>query len=565
MTNYERAEHYAKAVVAGDIPACQYVIQACQRHLTDLTQVDEPDFPYYFDEEKAERICKFVQLLPHTKGKWASKKQNIQLEPWQCFAFGVPFGWCRKKDHTRRYREVYYEVPRKNGKSILAAGVGLYCFAMDDEFGAEVYSGATTEKQAWEVFRPAKIMVEKRPKLQKHAGIQVNAKNMHIVLDHARFEPLIGNPGDGSSPSCALIDEYHEHQTSDLYDTMRSGMGAREQPLLFVITTAGFNIAGPCYDKRQEVINILNGSVPNDELWGLIYTIDEDDDWTQPEALIKANPNYNVSVLEDFLLSQQASAVANASRQNPFKTKHLNVWVNAREAWINLVDWHRCCDKGLSLDDFKGDEAVFAIDLSSHIDICSFVQVFTRQVADKQHYYAFSRHYLPEDTIYDENNKNHSAYQQWLNEGYLTKTDGAEIDYSQVRQEILELSEQHQVREIPHDPWGAVQLAQELDQYNLSPVKFPQTTSNFSPAMKELEAAIKAQRFHHDGNPILTWMMSNVTVKEDANENIFPRKEKPHNKIDGAVALIMGIGRSMLDDDSPSLNKAYENHGIRFL
>lgn len=563
--NYQKAEQYAKSVVSGDIPACQYINQACLRHLTDLTKVDNDNYPYYFDREKAERICKFVQLLPHTKGKWASKRENIQLEPWQCFAFGIPFGWCKKKDNTRRYREVYYEVPRKNGKSIIAAGVGLYSFAMDDEFGAEVYSGATTEKQAWEVFRPAKNMVEQTPKFQQHTGIQVNAKNMNIPLNNARFEPLIGNPGDGASPSCALIDEYHEHPTSDLYDTMRSGMGAREQPLLFVITTAGSNIAGPCYDKRQEVIDVLNTAKTNDELWGLIYTIDEDDDWTDPNVLIKANPNYNVSVFADFLLSEQTNAVANASRQNAFKTKHLNVWVNAREAWINLEDWHRCCNTQLTLNDFKGDETVFAIDLSSHIDICSFVQVFTREIDDKLHYYAFSRHYLPEDTIYDENNKNHSAYQQWVNEGYLTKTDGAEIDYSQVKQDILGLAEQHQVKEVPHDPWGAVQLAQELDELGLSPVKFPQTTSNFSPAMRELEAAIKAQRFHHDGNPILTWMMSNVTVKEDANENIFPRKEKPHNKIDGAVALIMGVGRSMLEGESQSVNRAYESHGIRFL
>ncbi|WP_268967733.1 terminase large subunit domain-containing protein [Zooshikella ganghwensis] len=266
--SYSKALQYIDAVLAGDIPACTYIKQACQRHLDDLAKVKEPDYPYYFDDAKADRICKFIQLLPHTKGKWVAKRELITLELWQCFAFAIPFGWLRKKNNARRYREVYCEVPRKNGKSIIAAGTGLYCFAMDNEYGAEVYSGATSEKQAWEVFRPAKAMVINTPDLKESAQINVNAKNMNRLLDGGRFEPVIGNPGDGASPSCALIDEYHEHKTSDLYDTMRSGMGAREQPLLFVITTAGSNIAGPCYEKRQEVINVLNGVVPNEELWG---------------------------------------------------------------------------------------------------------------------------------------------------------------------------------------------------------------------------------------------------------------------------------------------------------
>ncbi|RDH41604.1 terminase large subunit [Zooshikella ganghwensis] len=549
--SYSKALQYIDAVLAGDIPACTYIKQACQRHLDDLAKVKEPDYPYYFDDAKADRICKFIQLLPHTKGKWVAKRELITLELWQCFAFAIPFGWLRKKNNARRYREVYCEVPRKNGKSIIAAGTGLYCFAMDNEYGAEVYSGATSEKQAWEVFRPAKAMVINTPDLKESAQINVNAKNMNRLLDGGRFEPVIGNPGDGASPSCALIDEYHEHKTSDLYDTMRSGMGAREQPLLFVITTAGSNIAGPCYEKRQEVINVLNGVVPNEELWGLIYTIDEGDDWTQPEALKKANPNYGVSVFEDYLLAEQSSAVANAGHQNPFKTKHLNIWVNAREAWINLEDWKACEDKTLSIEDFVDDEAVYSFDLAYITDIFSTAQLFTRIIDGIRHYYVFSKHYLPSQTIFDEYNPNHSAYQRWVNDGYLIKTPGAEIDFNRVKRDICDFGEQFSIREMPYDPYGAVQLAHELDDYGFNPVKIPQKTTHLSPAMKELEAAIQSRRLHHDGHPVLTWMMSNVTVKEDANENIFPRKDKKHLKIDGAVALIMTVARSMVDDNNP--------------
>ncbi len=299
-TNPNAANQYARDVVRGKIVACQFVIQACQRHLDDLMAEKSKSFRYRFDKDLAERAAKFIQLLPHTKGEWAFKRMPITLEPWQLFVICCAFGWVNKGSRLRRFREVYTEIPRKNGKSAISAGVALYCFACDNEFGAEVYSGATTEKQAWEVFRPARLMCKRTPMLTEACGIEVNASNMNRPEDGARFEPLIGNPGDGSSPHCAVVDEYHEHATDALYTTMLTGMGARRQPLMWAITTAGYNIEGPCYDKRREVIEMLNGSVPNDELFGIIYTVDEGDDWTDPQVLEKANPNIGVSVIANF-------------------------------------------------------------------------------------------------------------------------------------------------------------------------------------------------------------------------------------------------------------------------
>ncbi|WP_250158317.1 terminase large subunit domain-containing protein [Escherichia coli] len=335
--NVNAANQYARDVVRGKIVACQFVIQACQRHLDDLMAEKSKSFRYRFDKDLAERAAKFIQLLPHTKGEWAFKRMPITLEPWQLFVICCAFGWVNKGSRLRRFREVYTEIPRKNGKSAISAGVALYCFACDNEFGAEVYSGATTEKQAWEVFRPARLMCKRTPMLTEAFGIEVNASNMNRPEDGARFEPLIGNPGDGSSPHCAVVDEYHEHATDALYTTMLTGMGARRQPLMWAITTAGYNIEGPCYDKRREVIEMLNGSVPNDELFGIIYTVDEGDDWTDPQVLEKANPNIGVSVYREFLLSQQQRAKNNARLANVFKTKHLNIWVSARSAYFNLV------------------------------------------------------------------------------------------------------------------------------------------------------------------------------------------------------------------------------------
>ncbi|MGL5485832.1 MAG: terminase large subunit, partial [Shewanella sp.] len=334
--NVNSGNGYARDVVSGKIPACRYVKLACQRHLDDLEKQKDKDWPYRFDKDIAERVCVFVQMLPHTKGEWAAKRQCITLEPWQRFNLMNVFGWVKKGSGTRRFREAYNEIPRKNGKSALASGVGLYCFAMDGEFGAEVYSGATTEKQAWEVFRPARLICQRTPQLCEAKGIEVNASNMNIPADGSRFEPLIGNPGDGQSPHCALVDEYHEHDDDALYTTMVTGMGARLQGLIYIITTAGSNIEGPCYDKRREVIAMLEGAIPNDELFGIIYTIDPEDDWTSPDSLRKANPNFGVSVFEDFLISQQRRAIASPRFTNKFKIKHLNVWVSAKSAFFNM-------------------------------------------------------------------------------------------------------------------------------------------------------------------------------------------------------------------------------------
>ena len=568
--NVTAAAKYARDVVSGRILVCKLVVQCCQRHIDDLANSKNKDYPYRFNKAKAERACAFMQLLPHTKGEWARKpltERRIKLEPWQLFGFACQYGWERKSDKTRRFRTAFWFVPRKNGKSIKAAGVGLYGFTADNEYGSEVYCGATTEKQAWEVFKPARLMAKVLPNLRSKYHIDVMAKKMERD-DGSIFEPVIGDPGDGSSPHVAIIDEYHEHDGPELFDTMQTGMGAREQPLMFVITTAGSNIAGPCKDLFDDGVKMLSGSAPDDELFALIYTIDDDDNWTDPAVLEKANPNIGVSVKRDYLLSQQKRAIRNPRYANTFKTKHLNVWVNASCAFFNLEDWKRGENVELKIDDFADCPCWFAIDLASKSDVCSWVQVFRRTESDgKIHFYCFSRHFLPEETIFDPDCKNAKLYQRWVNTdwdnsdgGALKAVDGAEVDFNEIGEEVLSLAERFMVREVPHDPWQSAQLAQQLMDNGLTPIKIPQNTAHLSPGMKEIESALKGGRLHHDGNPVLTWMMSNVVSKEDANENHFPRKDKRDQKIDGAVALIMAIYRAMLDEgDGPSV---YESEDV---
>ncbi|MGD2517490.1 terminase large subunit [Escherichia coli] len=516
--NVNAANQYARDVVRGKIVACQFVIQACQRHLDDLMAEKSKSFRYRFDKDLAERAAKFIQLLPHTKGEWAFKRMPITLEPWQLFVICCAFGWVNKGSRLRRFREVYTEIPRKNGKSAISAGVALYCFACDNEFGAEVYSGATTEKQAWEVFRPARLMCKRTPMLTEAFGIEVNASNMNRPEDGARFEPLIGNPGDGSSPHCAVVDEYHEHATDALYTTMLTGMGARRQPLMWAITTAGYNIEGPCYDKRREVIEMLNGSVPNDELFGIIYTVDEGDDWTDPQVLEKANPNIGVSVYREFLLSQQQRAKNNARLANVFKTKHLNIWVSARSAYFNLVSWQSCEDKSLTLEQFEGQPCILAFDLARKLDMNSMARLYTREIDGKTHYYSVApRFWVPYDTVYsvekNEDRRTAERFQKWVEMGVLTVTDGAEVDYRYILEEAKAANKISPVSESPIDPFGATGLSHDLADEDLNPITIIQNYTNMSDPMKELEAAIESGRFHHDGNPIMTWCIGNVVGK----------------------------------------------------
>ncbi|WP_334068747.1 terminase large subunit [Burkholderia cepacia] len=561
-TNFPRVEQglkFAREVVRGKRVACRYVQLACKRHLDDLAASRKKDFRWKFDPEAAERKLELIELLPHTKGEWAFKGQLVTLEPWQKFGLMATFGWVNKRTGKRRFRESYWEVPRKNGKSVIAAGVGIGMFVLDDEFGAEVYSGATSEKQAWEVFRPAQLMVKRSPMLIESAGIEVNASNMNKPADGSRFEPIIGNPGDGASPSCAIVDEYHEHDSAALYETMLTGMGARRQPLMFIITTAGANIEGPCFDKRRQVIEMLEGTVPDDELFGWIWTIDEGDDWTDPRVLAKANPNIGISVYQEYLESQQQRAIKSARFTNTFKTKHLNVWTSAKAGYFNLEDWKACEDRSLTLEQCEGQDSVLALDMARKLDLNSMARLFWRDIDGRRHYFCVApRFWVPEDTVRNtENRRMAERYQAWVNQGFLLETDGAEIDYRDILEEAKDANRRCPVRCTPLDPHGATNLSHQLEDEGLTPVTIVQNYTNMSDPMKELEAAITSGRFHHDGNPIMTWCISNVVGKNlPGNDDVVrPIKQGNDNKIDGAVALIMAVGRAMLADrvDSGSI------------
>lgn len=546
------ANQYARDVLNGKILACKSIQLACQRHFNDLKISLDKDYPYRFDRELAERACRFVQLLPHSSGDLAGQK--LKLEPWQAFAFSSIFGWVTKKTKKRRFREAYIRVARKNGKSFFAAGIGTYMFCADGENSAEVYCGATTMAQAKKVFTPARQMADRLPSLRSKFNISVWVDSL-TRPDGSLFAPIAGKPGDGDSPHCAIIDEYHEHDTDHMYEAMTLGMGARSQPLTLIITTAGTSLESPCYDKDKQVKEMLNGHVPNERLFGLIYELDEGDDWTDPTNFIKANPNLDVSLSFDDLLAEMEVAKQVPRKVNAFKTKRLNIWVSGKAAFYNMTQWHAAADKSLRYEDFAGEDYFLGLDLAQRLDLNAGVGVFVREIEGKKHYYCIRpKFWVPEDTVRSTDPKiakTADRYVKFVEMGALEATDGAEADYREILASIIDLQEIDKVRvsEIPIDPSGATALSHELQDHGFEPISMRQDYTNMSPPMKELEAALAGGRFHHDGNPVLSWCISNVIGKNvpGSDDIVRPTKGDKQSKIDGATALFMAIGRAMLN------------------
>lgn len=543
-----RADAYARGVLAGTIPAGHYVRLACKRFRADLQRKD------IALTDDAERWCRFVERLRHVKGQWAG--ELFTLSEWQVFCTAQIYGWRRTESGRRRFREAYIEVPRKNGKTLWVAALGIGHLTIDGESGAEVYCGATSEQQAWEVFRPAKLMCERDMGLRDALGLEVHAKALSVVKTGSRFNPVIGNPGDGASPSCAIVDEFHEHKTSDLVDTFRTGMGARQQPMLLQITTAGSDMGGPCYEKRSDVIHILEGSVEDDSIFGVVYTLDEGDPWDTVEAQQKANPNYGVSVDGEFLAGQLSQARRSSVTQTAYKTKHLNLWVGAKSAWMNMLAYQRCRNKHLTRADFRGQPCIVGIDLASKIDIASMAILFPPS-GNRTKYAAFVRHYLPEDAVLEGGN---TRYKAWHADGWLTTTPGNVTDYSYIEDDLKALKSEHQILEVPYDPFQATQFATRMMEEGFPMVEVGATVRNFSEPMKSMEALIMQQHIEFEPDPVLMWMFGNVTAQLDRKDNIFPNKERPDAKIDGVVALIMALNRLLAR--GPERDSIYEQRGL---
>jgi phage terminase large subunit-like protein len=531
--------------------------------LNDLKKYKGKASPYRFNPKltsksgktyyPADNLCAFIERLPHVKGPLAG--EPITLEPWQVFILTTVFGWV-KADGTRRFRRSYIEVPRGNAKSTLSSAVGLYMLAADGEGGAEVYSLATTRDQARIVFGDAQTMARRSPGFRNRFSVNVGAHNMNVMASGSKFEALSaeGSTLDGLNIHFGCVDELHAHKTRTVYDVVETGTGKRDNSLLWVITTAGSNRAGICYEVRSFVTKLLDGVFEDDTQFGIIYGLDDGDDWTTEESLIKANPNWGISVRSEVLGPLQAKAMQLPSAVNNFKTKHLNEWVNADTAWMDMRAWDACSEPGMFIEQFEGQPCWIGLDLASKTDIAALVAVFNHpEISDA--YVAFGKYYLPEDTV---NGAGNSQYGGWMHSGRLIVTPGNVIDFGWIESDLLDMATRFEIQAVAFDPFQATQLSTRMLSEGLPMIEVRPTVLNFSEPMKTLEALILQKKLVHDGDPVLGWMASNVVAHLDVKDNIYPRKERAENKIDGIVALIMALSRAIKPGDSVVLDSDYE-------
>ena len=531
MTILDKVNSHASDCIEGKVPVCKHVRLACERHFNDLKRTD-----IYFDEKAAKKAIDFVQLMRHVKGKWAGKQ--LILEPWQIFFIGSVFGWKRGESDLRRFREANLTLPRKNAKSTTVVALDQYMLTADEEEGAEVLLAASKEDQAKDLFGIGLEMIRRNPQYSNFYGLRTTTETIRYPKTGSIFRYVVGTPVDGSNPHCGHIDEYHQHKGNVAYEAIKNGMGAREQPLLLIASTAGMDLKAAYYDYTQYCNKVVSGIIDDDSLFSLVYTIDEDDDWQDFSCWAKANPNMGVSVFEDYLKSQRDKAIADVASRSSILTKHLDIWNNESTSWIDLQKWLACGDDSVHLEDFAGEECWMGLDLASRVDLCSLMLVFRKDGK----FYVFGRHYLNRDRVSRSENRH---LQNWELSGHLTVTEGAQTDFTAVEQDIKRFADMFAIQELAYDPREATFLMQQVREWaNFPCIEVPQGPAHFSEPMKVLEAAYLSGDLVHSNDPVLNWAAGNVILKNTSSKLIYPAKRTRDEKIDPIVALIMALSRA---------------------
>lgn len=556
---------YMHGVLDGSVPAGRMIHLAVERHLGDLKDAHLRGLR--FDRQAAEMALAFFGFLRHSKGEWAG--QPFVLSPWQMFTLWVLFGW-RRADGTRRFRTGYEEVPRKNGKTTKLAGVGLLLLVADGEPGAEVYSAATKRDQAKICWSEAARMVARSPAL---AGMITHARaasTLSVEATASKFEPLSAdsNTLDGLNVHVALIDELHAHKTRGVIDALDTATGARRQPLVYIITTAGFDRASVCFDYHEYARQVLEGTIEDDSFFAFIASIDEGDRWDDPAAWAKANPNLGVSVKLDDLERKAARAKKLPAALNAFLRLHLNVWTQQSTRWINIDLWGENNAHPIDEALLPGRPCYGGLDLSSVSDITAWVLVFPHE-DDPGQLDILARFWCPAARLDDSENQYREQYQAWAAAGHLTATEGDGVDYSAIRAQVLQDASRFQLVSMNVDRlFQGYQLAQELADEGIEIFGMGQGFLSMAIPMKEFERRLLARQLHHGDNPVLKWMAGNMAVRSDPAGNLKPDKAentgsrggaKKHRKIDGIVGLVMAIDRVVRLDESRSV---YQDRGL---
>lgn len=549
----DRAYQYADDVKTGAQPACNYVKLAVDRWFRDMET--GPARGLHFSEYYAARYFRFVgRYCRHYQDFLGGQAGSLlELQPWQCFVDANLFGWIRA-DGLRRFRTAYEDVARKNGKTTRLAASGCYYLVADNEGGAQIYSAATKKEQAREIFDSSRAMMDQSLELNSLCDVQEHK----ILHGRSKFVPLSKDSKrmDGFNVHAGLVDELHAHPNSGIWDVLRSAMGARRQPVLRAITTAGFDQKSFCFDLRRYAIQVLEGSIEDDTFFGIIYTLDDPGKWADPAEWIKANPNLGVSVSLDDLQQQCEEAKHLPTSRVEFLTKRLNCWVYGAQAWMPMERWHQCANPDFDTrspwiagqpSELDGQVCYGGLDLASMEDMCSFGLVFPGENGERK---TISRSYLPQAALERRLKRGDKSLEQFRDSGHLVVLPGETADYNWIKADILAACERFDVRGVAFDRWNSSQLVTDLIEEGVEMVKFGQGFASMSAPTKELLRLVLIGALQHN-DPLLTWAVSNVVIETNPAGDIKPDKSKVSEKIDAAVALVMGVALAMgVNDDA---------------
>lgn len=539
---------YALQVINSEYGHCVKEKWACQRFLRDVEREDTDDFPYIFDDSKALRFLKWTTNFKHSKGPLAG--QNIDPAPIQIFIFGNLYGWVHRDTGYRRFRTSYWQVARKNAKTQSNACVASYEASAFGEPYAEVYIGATKTEQAKILWNETMIQLNNsafKSKFKKAYGKITHEKSGGFIQ---ALSQEAGKTGDGLNPQAGLIDEYHAHKTSEIYEVLKSGQVARPQPLISIITTAGFDLSNPCYTEEYAYVTKLldpDSDVENDSYFAMVNELDEGDDIKDERNWIKANPIVATSeVGMKFLRDELKIALDVPEKMRNFMTKNMNIWVDMPEAgYMDMNKWDQCELENDDFDEFaKSANAYLGFDLSMTTDLTSIGLVLT----NGNEYRLKQVSFMPKDKFYERMAKDKVRFDIYRDRGELILTDGAIVDYTFVKAKILEWAKKYNVKEVCYDKWNAIQMVWDLEQEGLTMIEIEQGIRMLTDPTKKFREAVYEGKMKHSEDKLLRWAMSNARVVADASENIKITKNKSVDRIDPVAASINAFARAMKDN-----------------
>jgi len=542
-----RVHKYAAGIRDGSIPACKMVKLAVERWYADWERGD-----LFFKEEPFLRYCSMTAQLRHFKGEFAG--QPIHLEDWELFIAANIFGWYRKDTRSRRYQYADVYVPRKNGKTTFAATIAIFLLYFDGEPAAEVYAAAVDKEQAKICFDTAKELIRNSPLAPL---FDIYRGSIAVTKTASAFKPLTKDTKnkDGLNPHAAICDERHAWKTNEIYDVIKTGIGARKQPLVFSISTAGTDTSYPYFRDLQYYREIMLGTQEKDNHFIMLFEPDEGDRWDDPEVWRKVNPNYGVSLYPAYMENEFNEARnKGGSTLASFMTKNLNMWVDAPEVWISSDDVD-ACGTPIDLDSLKGEPCYVGIDLASKNDITATAFFFPKQMV------ATFLFCIPEEKMKERDDR--VDYRQWRQEGWITTFPGKVLDEEWYIHTVIEMMDMYDVRRICYDPWGMWDIKNKFGRYEDRLMEYQQSIRYMSVPTKRLESDVLKHTISFGDNPVIRWMFRNVVIYRDPNSNIKLDKSRSRNKIDGVVALVDAYGGWLNDENAPTVRKIYTTHSLR--